>query len=1696
MKSVIIYLGILILIQLVRIDPTFRKIVVSKSEKCSTLPLSTNESLFSSRTNSASNTLKYEPSSKLHLPSNLLMNIPSDLKMLLVAGQATTGTAGNGVPATSASINPGIPWVDLIGNIYIPDGSYNIRRIETNGILSTFGGTGTSSSSGIGGPITSVSFGYLGSIVGDTMGTFFYVSDSAYVWKYLFASGNVSVVVSSAGLGSGSSGDNGPATSAKVCGPQGLWLTTSNVLYIADTGNHRIRKVLPNGIINTVVGRGLCGQTGGFFGDGGPVTSADISDPLGVYVDSVGKIFIADSSNNRIRFIDTNNIISTFAGAGTDINDNVPAFSAYVNFPYDVKGDSLGNIYIADNGNFVVRVVDVNGIISTLFGKMGSQGFTSGLSSRSSKINRPRGIWLDTLATIYFSDPNAIYRGIIASNPTSQPSRQPTSQPTRQPVLRPSAQPSRMPSSQPTTRPSRQPSSQPSLQPFSFPSSKPSCSPSIQPTAMPTIQPSSLPTVPPSNLPSAHPSQQPSALPSVQPSVQPSGRPTRQPSSSPSSQPTVVPSDQPSLHPSRQPSAEPTARPSRLPSSQPSRRPTANPTRQPSNCPSAQPTSSPSNHPSRIPSRQPSSCPTNQPSSYPTAQPLSRPTGNPTGQPSFQPATVPSSQPTSSPSKFPSSFPTRQPTSFPSAQPSVHPSRCPSSQPSSFPSVLPTSCPTILPTCLPSGKPTSQPTSVPSCHPISIPTNEPSTSPTMVPSSQPSIFPTIQPTNFPSSVPTLQPTVQPTIFPTNRPTIFPSSQPTRIPSAQPSRKPSNQPSPIPSAFPSSFPSFIPASRPSSKPSIAPSTQPTSIPSYSSSSQPTFRPSKQPNSFPTSKPTQQPTSIPTAQPFAYPTAAPQATIYQTNSVLFYLGTSDSNSTKSDSSSFLGSSYVLFGRNYNHQSRFPSTIALSSSSSREFVSEINKHEGGIRSDLTTRSTTIIGDINGDGYVDLLVGFPLASKCSVYLGNGNDDFATIVMEGESFAIIGDPYDGGGFLGWSSIRIGDVNDDGFDEIVVSAIYANTVYVIYGRKKFGKNNKNININELTANDGFRITGSHDDINFGVSLALVHRFSNHGSRDIAFTAEKALGGQNIVYILFSAEIFNNNTDIQVMNDPSSCFKIITPVFSYAGFSLAGIGDINNDDFDDLAIGSLPYSRGTFNSQKTYIIYGREINQNNNNNELLLEGLNDNDGFVITGGGFLVAGVGDLNYDGVADVMISSYDQWQENGNSYLIVSPKNITCYPSVQPSSHPTIRFTSSSPSFLFTFNESAVSNASTTPTLSPTLRPTRFFSSNPSINPTTEPTRIVFSKGTTRPSVKKPTLRPSTTPTTGYHRLRGTITETPSQNPSMLPTIHATTDYIEIDCSKGGIYNAVNESNFKFLIRTNKDSIQLTGNDDGEAKNLYILYSCPSDRVNVAITNFRLSTDMISVAHLSEGGSGYSYPSLNKISYSLKSGSLTLLFCSENKLQVILTSHTSFDLKESNFLFSLGFRNEESENITDTALAFSQVGIVLAVFLLLLSIYGVLSHHNNEKDKDKSALEEELLAASVEMNSEPILQKNKSGDDENDSSGLSSIFKDDYSIEKSSSLSYSSMKSRSSQLSSLLSDQLFQFSEEEEGHSARNHDKEEDDDGHYNSDMEFLFTLLGRSSPQTIGNGIQTVEMEEEDDDSLDFGLDDDDSDENGFD
>jgi sugar lactone lactonase YvrE len=140
-------------------------------------------------------------------------------------------------------------------------------------------------------------------------------------------------------------------------------LDSAGNLYIADCWNHRIRKVSPDGTITTVAGTG----TPGFAGDGGPASSALLAYPHGVKADTAGNLYIADTNNQRIRRVSPNGIITTVAGSGSSgfSGDGGPATGGQLDFPYDVAADTSGNLYIADQGNYRIRKVDRNGIMST-----------------------------------------------------------------------------------------------------------------------------------------------------------------------------------------------------------------------------------------------------------------------------------------------------------------------------------------------------------------------------------------------------------------------------------------------------------------------------------------------------------------------------------------------------------------------------------------------------------------------------------------------------------------------------------------------------------------------------------------------------------------------------------------------------------------------------------------------------------------------------------------------------------------------------------------------------------------------------------------------------------------------------------------------------------------------------------------------------------------------------------------------------------------------------------------------------------------------------------------------------------------------------------------------------------------------------------------------------------------------------------
>lgn len=317
-----------------------------------------------------------------------------------VAGSDTSGFSGDGGAATSASLYaPSGVTVDSSGNLYIADTLNNrIRKVDVSGKISTVAGTGTGGYMGDGVAATSTWLNRPQGVAVDNSGNL-YIADT---WnnriRKVDMSGEISTV---AGTDfAGYSGDGGSAAVAALNEPKGLAVDRSGNLYIADSGNHRIRKVDLSGKISTVAGSGDFGVSG----DGGDATLAKLSFPTGIAVDSSGNLyFVCDF---QIRKVDTLGKISTVVGLYKDgfSGDGGPALTAELFRPQGVAVDSGGNLYISDYWNFRIRKVDAAGIINTIAGT-GREDFSGdGGPATSADLGGPIGVAVDSSGNVYLSD--------------------------------------------------------------------------------------------------------------------------------------------------------------------------------------------------------------------------------------------------------------------------------------------------------------------------------------------------------------------------------------------------------------------------------------------------------------------------------------------------------------------------------------------------------------------------------------------------------------------------------------------------------------------------------------------------------------------------------------------------------------------------------------------------------------------------------------------------------------------------------------------------------------------------------------------------------------------------------------------------------------------------------------------------------------------------------------------------------------------------------------------------------------------------------------------------------------------------------------------------------------------------------------------------------------------------------------------
>ena len=332
--------------------------------------------------------------------------------MQTIAGDGAWTSVLDGNLATQADLDlPEGEVLDGDGNLYIADSAHNrVREVSAStGKISTLAGNGNPAYTGDGGLAINATLNTPTSVALDGAGDL-YIADSGnhVIRRIVLATG---IIATFAGNGSaGDAGDGGPATSASLNNPLGVTADAAGDLYIADSYNHKIREVNSAGTINTIAGNGTTqgNGAGSYSGDGGPATLAGLNYPYAVALDNSGNLYIPDSANNRIRVVNASTqIITTFAGNGIQgsAGDGGAATQANLYSPSGVAFDPAGNLYIADTQNNRIRKVSAGtGTITTVAGNGIGLYAGDNTSAYAAGLYGPYGLEVDPDGNLLIAD--------------------------------------------------------------------------------------------------------------------------------------------------------------------------------------------------------------------------------------------------------------------------------------------------------------------------------------------------------------------------------------------------------------------------------------------------------------------------------------------------------------------------------------------------------------------------------------------------------------------------------------------------------------------------------------------------------------------------------------------------------------------------------------------------------------------------------------------------------------------------------------------------------------------------------------------------------------------------------------------------------------------------------------------------------------------------------------------------------------------------------------------------------------------------------------------------------------------------------------------------------------------------------------------------------------------------------------------
>jgi sugar lactone lactonase YvrE len=305
----------------------------------------------------------------------------NSIRKIDTSGNVSTFTGGlsfkDGTGSTARFYFPKGIITDNNGNFYVADTeNYRVRKIDSNGNVTTLGDTNV---------IFSNPFG----LVRDSNGNIYFSEANGSKIRKINTSGNVTIFA-----GSSQGFNNAQGTNARFAIPLGMAIDSNNNIYVAEGSNHKIRKIDTSGNVTT-----FAGSSSGFNDAQG--TSAQFSSPSGIAIGPDGNFYVADSSNNRIRKIDTSGNVTTVAGTTTSGSTNANGTNAKFSFPVGIAVGNDGVIYVAETGNNRIRKIDTSGNVTTLTGS--TSGYADGALT-SAKFNVPQALTVASDGNVYVAD--------------------------------------------------------------------------------------------------------------------------------------------------------------------------------------------------------------------------------------------------------------------------------------------------------------------------------------------------------------------------------------------------------------------------------------------------------------------------------------------------------------------------------------------------------------------------------------------------------------------------------------------------------------------------------------------------------------------------------------------------------------------------------------------------------------------------------------------------------------------------------------------------------------------------------------------------------------------------------------------------------------------------------------------------------------------------------------------------------------------------------------------------------------------------------------------------------------------------------------------------------------------------------------------------------------------------------------------